>query len=67
MTMPKEVMDTIASDITKAETALATLKDVLGDMKLAGMDITTKQAQYDDLSKKLRSMKAFYELRKAKG
>jgi len=66
MAMPKEVLDTIAADIANAESSLADLRDVVADMRLSGMDVTTQQAEVDDLSKKLRSMKMFYDLRKAK-
>ena len=66
MPMPKEVLDTIAADIVKAESSLADLKDVVSDMRLSGMDTTKQQAEFDELSKKLRSMKTFYDLRKAK-
>ena len=66
MPMPKEVLDTIAGDIEKAESSLADLKDVLSDMRLSGMDTAKQQVEFDELSKKLRSMKMFYDLRKAK-
>ncbi|MBA7617776.1 hypothetical protein ES703_25094 [subsurface metagenome] len=66
MPIPKEVLDRIAEDITKAETSLADLKDVLSDMKLSGMDTAKQEAEFDDLSRKLRSLKIFYDLRKAK-
>lgn len=66
MPMPKSVLDTIAEDIAKAETSLAALKDVVSDMRLSGMDTKVQDAEVDDLSKKLRSLKMFYDLRKAK-
>jgi len=66
MPMPKEVLDTIAADVVKAESSLADLKDVVADMRLSGMDTAKQQAEVDELSKKLRSMKMFYDLRKAK-
>jgi len=66
MPIPKEVLETIAADIEKAESSLADLKDVVGDMKLSGMDTAVQQAQVDELSKKLRSLKIFYDLSKAK-
>ncbi|GAJ09746.1 unnamed protein product [marine sediment metagenome] len=66
MPMSKEVLETIAGDIAKAESSLADLKDVVSDMRLSGMDVTTQEAEVKDLSAKLRSMKMFYELRKAK-
>ena len=66
MPMPKEVLESLAEDITKAEAALADLKDVVADMRLSGMDTATQDAEVADLSKKLRSLKMFYELRKTK-
>lgn len=66
MPMPKSVLDTIAEDIAKAEASLADLKDVVSDMRLSGMETAKQEAEVDELSKKLRSLKTFYELRKAK-
>ena len=66
MGMPKEVLDAIAADIAKAEASLAELKDVVSDMRLSGMDTKVQEAEVNDLSGKLRSLKMFYELRKAK-
>ncbi|MBA7580092.1 hypothetical protein ES708_21979 [subsurface metagenome] len=66
MPMPKEVLESIAENITKAEASLADLKEVVSDMRLSGMDTKVQDAEVDDLSKKLRSLKMFYELRKAK-
>jgi len=66
MPMPKEVINSIAEDINKAELALVDLKDVVSDMRLSGMDVTRQQAEYDDLAKKLRSLRMFYDLRKVK-
>ncbi len=66
MPLTKEVLETIAADIAKADASLADLKDVVSDMRLSGMDTKVQDAEVDDLSKKLRSLKMFYELRKAK-
>lgn len=66
MPMPKEVLDRIAEDITKAEASLADLIDVRNDMRLSGMDTAKQDTEVDELSKKLRSLKMFHELRKAK-
>lgn len=66
MPMPKSVLDTIAEDIAKADAALVDLKDVVSDMHLSGMDTIKQDAEVADLSKKLRSLKTFYDLRKAK-
>ena len=66
MGLPNEVLASMAEDITKAESWFAELKDVLSDMKLSGMDTAKQDAEVAELSKKLRSLKMFYELRKAK-
>ncbi|GAJ05354.1 unnamed protein product [marine sediment metagenome] len=66
MPLPKEVLTSVAEDIAKAEASFADLKDVVTDMKLSGMDTTKQEAEVDDLSRKLRSLRMFYELRKAK-
>lgn len=66
MPMSKEVLDIIAGDIAKGEASLADLKDVVSDMRLSGMDVTKQEAEVLDLSRKLRSLKMFHDLRKAK-
>jgi len=66
MPLPKEVLDSIAEDIAKAEASLTDLKEVVSDMRLSGMDTAKQDAEVADLSKKLRSLKMFYDLRKAK-
>lgn len=66
MPLPKEVLDSIAGDIAKAESSLADLKDVVSDMRLSGMDTAKQETEVDELSKKLRSLKMFHELRNAK-
>lgn len=66
MPLPDEVLVSIAEDIEKAESSMADLKDVVSDMRLSGMDTAVQDAEVADLSKKLRSLKMFYDLRKAK-
>lgn len=66
MPMSKEVLDIIAEDIAKAEASLTDLKDVVSDMRLSGMDVTKQEAEVTDLSGKLRSLRLFHDLRKAK-
>jgi len=66
MALTKEVLDTIAADVEKAENSLKALKDVVSDMKLSGMETAKQEAEVASLSTKIRSLKAFYELRKAK-
>lgn len=66
MPIPKEVLDSIAEDIAEAEALLAGLKDVVSDMKLSGMDTQVQDAEISELSKRLRGLRMFYELQKAK-
>jgi len=66
MPIPKEVLEATAADIEAADASLAELKDVVGDMRLAGLDTKRQEAEVADLSSKIRSMKMFYDLRKAK-
>ncbi|GAJ16899.1 unnamed protein product [marine sediment metagenome] len=66
MPIPKEVLASIAEDIVKAEASLADLKDVVADMRLSGMDTSKQEAEVTELSKKLRSLKMFHDLRQAK-
>ncbi|MBA7621058.1 hypothetical protein ES703_28415 [subsurface metagenome] len=66
MPIPKEVLDTVAGDVTKAEASLADLKDIVADMKLSGMDTAKHDVEVADLTRKIRTLKTFYELRKAK-
>lgn len=66
MPLPKEQLDLIKQDIDAATETLTEMKDVIDDMRLAGMDIDKQQATYDDLSDKLRSLRVFYERQAAK-
>ncbi|GAJ09194.1 unnamed protein product [marine sediment metagenome] len=66
MPLPKEQLDLIKEDIDSATGALIGIKDVIDDMRLAGMSIEKQQTTYDDLSDKLRSLRVFYERQIAK-
>lgn len=66
MQMSKEVIDRIGADIEKADKALADLKEVVGDMRLSGMDTKIQDTEVERLTASLRSLKMFYERRKAK-
>jgi len=66
MALPSEVLDSIATDIAKAADSLAELKDVVGDMRLSGMDTSKQEAEVARLNDELRSYKVFYERQKAK-
>lgn len=66
MPMPKELLDRIAADIKEAEGYLAEVKDVVSDMRLAGMDTSRQVKEIDDLEDKLRQLRVFHERQKAK-
>ena len=66
MPLPKEQLDFIANDIGAATATLKEMKDVIDDMRLAGMSIDKQEKTYDDLSDRLRSLRVFYERQQAK-
>ena len=66
MPIPKEQLDLIEKDIEAATATLADMKDVIDDMRLAGMAIEKQEKLYDDLTDRLRSLKVFYERQRAK-
>ncbi|GAJ15481.1 unnamed protein product [marine sediment metagenome] len=66
MPLPKEQLKLISEDIEAAEKTLADMKDVIDDMRLAGMSIDKQQKTYDDLTDRLRSLKVFYARQEAK-
>jgi len=66
MPLPKEQLDFIKLDIDAATKTLSEMKEVIDDMRLAGMSIDKQQATYDDLSDTLRSLRIFYERQAAK-
>jgi len=67
MPMLPSVLESVAKDIERAQAALDDLVDVVADMRLSGMDTAARDAQVADLTKRLRSLRTFYEIRKAKG
>lgn len=60
MPLPKDILESIKGDIAEAEKALAELKDVVSDMRLAGMDTTKQDAEVDSLDDEIRKLKVFY-------
>jgi len=66
MPLPKEQLEFIKLDIDAASETLKEMKDVIDDMRLAGMSIDKQQKTYDDLSDRLRSLRVFYERQQAK-
>lgn len=66
MPLPREVLDTIAEDIESAESQMAALKDVVDDMRLAGMDVSKQEDRMDSLTDDLRKLKLFYKRQSAK-
>ena len=66
MPLPKEQLEFIKLDIDAASETMKGMKDVIDDMRLAGMSIDKQQKTYDDLSDRLRSLRVFYERQQAK-
>ncbi len=66
MPLPKEVLESVAADISKASASLKELKEVVTDMRLSGMETTKQDDEVNRLSEKLRTFKVFYERQKAK-
>lgn len=60
MPLPADILESIKGDIAEADRALAELKDVVADMRLAGMDTTKQDAQIDSLDDEIRRLKVFY-------
>jgi len=66
MALPREVLESIAADIAEAEKGIIELKDIVGDMRLSGMDTAKEDDRLDKLEDRLRSLKVFYERQKSK-
>jgi len=66
MALPREVLESIAADIAEAEKGIIELKDIVGDMRLSGMDTAKEDDRLDKLEDRLRSLKIFYERQKTK-
>lgn len=66
MPIPKEVLDSLATDIAEAEGLLAQLVDIVADMRLSGMDTKAEDDKMDKLTDDIRHLKAFYGRQKAK-
>lgn len=66
MPLSKEQLELIKGDIDTASEKLIAMKDVIDDMRLAGMATDKQQATYDDLTDRLRSLKVFYGRQEAK-
>ena len=66
MPLPQEQLDFIKLDIEAATEKLRDMKDVIDDMRLAGMGISKQEDIYNQLDDRLRSLKVFYERQQAK-
>jgi len=66
MPIPKEQLDFIKLDIDEASKTLKDMKEVIDDMRLAGMSIEKQEKTFDDLSDRLRSLRVFYDRQQAK-
>jgi len=60
MPLPKEVLETVKKDIDRATESLAKLKEVVSDMRYAGMDTTKNDTEIDRLDDEIRKLKIFY-------
>lgn len=66
MPLPKEVLEAVKVDLDEATSTLADMKDIVSDMRFAGMDTKAQEAKIDDLETAIRQMKVVYERQKAK-
>jgi signal transduction histidine kinase len=66
MPLPKEILDSVEEDIKEADSAIAELRDVVTDMRLAGMDTTKQEAELDKLTDEIRKLRIFDARQRAK-
>ncbi|MBA7585677.1 hypothetical protein ES708_27665 [subsurface metagenome] len=66
MPIPKEVLERMKEGMDEAEVLLKDYKDIITDMRLAGMDTTEREKVSHDMTEKLRQQRVFYGRQKAK-
>ncbi|MBA7583497.1 hypothetical protein ES708_25442 [subsurface metagenome] len=66
MPLPKEVLEQMKEGIDKAEVLLKDYRDIVTDMRLAGMDTTKREEILHDMTERLRQQRVFYGRQKAK-
>lgn len=60
MPLPKEVLETVKKDIDRASESLVLLKEVVSDMRHAGMDTAKQDTEIDRLDDEIRKLKIFH-------
>lgn len=66
MPLPKDILEGMKANMDEAEKLLADYKDIVTDMRLAGMDTAKMEERIDDMTERLRQQRFFYERQKAK-
>jgi hypothetical protein len=66
MPLPIEVLDSVKEDIEQAKLLMKDLKDVIADMRYAGMDIAKQEEELASLSSEIKKLEVFYDRQKAK-
>jgi hypothetical protein len=66
MPLPRNVLEDVAKDLGDAESMLVDLKDVISDMRYAGMDVAEQEREARALEDDIRKLRIFYERQKAK-
>ena len=66
MPLPKEVLESLKHDIDEAEESLKEVKDVVTDMRLAGMDTAKLDSELETLKDEIRKRRILYDRQKAK-
>ena len=56
MALPREVLESIAADIAEAEKGIIELKDIVGDMRLSGMDTAKEDDRLDKLEDRISGL-----------
>lgn len=66
MTLPKEVLDEMATYLDTAAAAIKSLEDVVLDAKVAEIDVTKQEIRLDKLKEDYRKLKIFHDRQVAK-
>lgn len=66
MPLPKEILESLKHDIDEADESLKEVKDVVTDMRLAGMDTAKFDSELETLKDEIRKRRILYERQKAK-
>ena len=66
MPLPPEILESLKNDLDEAEASLEEVRDVVTDMRLAGMDTTKLDDRVETLRDEIRKRRVLYERQKAK-